>query len=181
MENVIIRQEKETDYNEVFSLTELAFRSLEISDHTEQFLVERLRKSDAFIPELSLVAEMDNKIVGYILLTKLIIRTDNAEIPSLSLAPISVHPDFQRKGIGGMLINKVHFIARELGFQSVILVGHPDYYPRFGYRKASEFGVSFPFDAPDDACMAMELSENALKNANGVVEYPKEFWEQNHI
>lgn len=176
MEDVIIRQEKETDYNEVFLLTESAFRSLEISNHNEQFLVERLRKTDTFIPELSLVAIINDKIVGHILLTRLIIRTEKGEIPSLSLAPVSVHPDFQKKGIGGMLINKAHSIAKKLGFKSIILVGHPDYYPRFGYRKASEFGISFPFDAPDNACMVVELVKNSLKYANGVVEYPKEFF-----
>lgn len=177
MGNVIIRREKEADHNEVFLLIESAFRTLEVSDHTEQFLVEILRKSNAFIPELSLVAVMNNKIVGHILLTKLKIHSDKGEMQSLALAPVSVHPDYQRKGIGGMLINKAHSIAKSIGYQSVILVGHPDYYPRFGYKNACEFGISFPFDVPEEACMAVELVENGLKNANGVIEYPKEFWE----
>lgn len=177
MENVITRQEKEADHNAVFLLIESAFRTLDFSDHTEQFLVERLRKSNAFIPELSLVAAVNNKIVGHILLTKLKIRNNNGEIHSLALAPVSVHPDYQRKGIGGMLINEAHSIAKSMGYESVVLVGHPEYYPRFGYTKACEFGISFPFDVPKEACMAVELVENALKNADGVVEYPKEFWE----
>ncbi len=176
--NVLVRQEKFEDQKEVFAITELAFRKLEISEHNEQFLVERLRKSSAFIPELSLVAEIDGKVVGHILLTKILIKNEQCEHESLSLAPVSVHPDFQKMGIGAMLIQTVHQKAKELGYKSVVLVGHPHYYPRFGYCKASDFGIKFHFDAPDEVFMANELIPNGLKGVNGYVELPKEFFEK---
>ncbi|MDO8897177.1 MAG: N-acetyltransferase [Bacteroidales bacterium] len=175
--NPIIRQEKFDDHKAVFTITELAFRNLEISEHNEQFLVERLRKSSAFIPELSLVADMEGKIVGHILLTKILIKNEKNEHESLSLAPVSVHPDFQKMGIGAKLIKAAHQKARELGYKSVVLVGHPHYYPRFGYRKASDFGIKFHFDAPDEVCMAVELLPKGLDGVNGFVELAKEFFE----
>ncbi|HEY9115679.1 MAG TPA: N-acetyltransferase, partial [Bacteroidales bacterium] len=146
-------------------------------DKTEQFLVERLRKSSAFIPELSIVAIIENKVVGHILLTKIKIKKGENEFESLSLAPVAVLPEFQNKGIGGKLIIHAHEIAKELGFKSVILVGHENYYPRFGYKPTSKYGIKLQFDAPEQNCMAIELVENGLKGINGDVVLPKEFFE----
>ncbi len=96
--NIAIRQEKAEDFKAVFNLIEKAFESEKLSDHREQFLVERLRKSRAFIPELSIIAEFENKIVGHILLTKLIIKNNQEEFSSLALAPVSVLPEYQENG-----------------------------------------------------------------------------------
>ena len=172
---ITIRQEKSTDFNAVFELIEKAFKTEELSDHKEQFLVERLRKSNAFIPELSMVAEVENKIVGHILLTKLKIKNNQDEFESLALAPVSVLPEYQRNGIGGMLIEQSHKNAKELGYKSIVLLGHESYYPRFGYSRADEFGIELPFDAPKENCLAIELIGNGLNNVNGIVEYPEEF------
>lgn len=175
--NIILRQETEQDYNEVFNLIEQAFNGLELSDHKEQFLVKRLRNSNAFVPELSLVAVCNNIIVGHILLTKIKIINKQNEFQSLALAPVSVLPKYQKQGIGAMLIKEAHKIAKELGFKSVILLGHADYYPKFGYKKASEYQIKLPFEAPNEYCMALELIEHGLKNTHGMVKYPKEFFE----
>lgn len=173
-----IRKEEIKDYDDVFKLIENAFKDEEFSDHQEQFLVERLRKSESFIPELSLVAEIDNQIVGYILLTKIkIINVNFEETISLALAPVAVLKKYQGKGIGGKLIVKAHKIAKDLNFNSVILLGHENYYPKFGYEMSNKYGIKLPFDVPDENCMLIELTENALKNINGIVEYPKEFYE----
>ncbi|WP_312207934.1 N-acetyltransferase [Empedobacter sp.] len=172
-----IRKEEEKDYNQVFELIEKAFENEEYSDHREQFLVERLRNSDSFVPDLSLVCEMNEMIVGYILLTKIKIKHSDFSYDSLALAPVAVLPNYQGNGIGGHLIEFAHKKARELGFESIILLGHPTYYPKFGYRKASDFDIQLPFDVPDENCMAIELEEDALKNVNGMVEYPKEFYQ----
>lgn len=171
-----IRQEQAADFPAVFALVEQAFSDLEISDHTEQFLVERLRKTDAFIPELSLVAEDNSRIVGHILLTKLKIQNEQQEFESLSLAPVSVLPAFQRQGIGAILIEEAHCVAKSLGYTSVILVGHENYYPRFGYKPASTFGITFPFEVPDANGMAVELVENGLAGISGTVVYPPGFF-----
>lgn len=171
-----IRQEEEKDYKKVSELTEDAFRTMEHSDHQEHFLVERLRKSDAFIPELSLVAETEDGIIaGHILFTKIKIENNEGSFGSLALAPVSVKPEFQNQGIGGQLILSGHLIAQELGYESVILIGHEAYYPKFGYEKTSNFGIYFPFDIPEENGMAIELVKDGLKNVTGIVKYPKEF------
>ncbi len=173
----LIRQEKTADYQIVFNLIKKAFETETMSNHTEPFLVERLRKTAAFIPELSLVAELNEQIVGHILLTKIKIKGDTSEHESLALAPVSVLPSHQRKGIGTALIQKAHEVAKALDFHSIVLIGHENYYPKFGYKKAADFGITFPFAAPSKNCMAIELVENGLKNVNGLVEYPKAFFE----
>jgi predicted N-acetyltransferase YhbS len=175
--NISLRQETLADYTQVFDLVKQAFANLEISDKTEQFLVERLRKSNAFIPELSIVAENENKIVGHILLTKLKIINKETEFESLSLAPVAVLPEFQNKGIGRKLILHAHKIAKELGFKSVILVGHENYYPRFGYELTSKYEIKLPFEAPEKNCFVIEMVENGLKGVSGEVVYPEEFFD----
>lgn len=172
-----IRQEVKSDYPVVFDLIEQAFRNEMMSDKKEQFLVERLRKSGGFIPELSLVAVVNQKIVGYILLTKISIETNTESIISLALAPVAVLPAFQKKGIGGRLIEEAHHIAKESGYESVILLGHENYYPKFGYQPLHHYDLSLPFEAPKENCMAIELVPDALKNKKGKVIYPKEFFE----
>lgn len=174
---ISIRQETVADYPIVFNLVEKAFRKEILSDKKEQFLVERLRKSNGFIPELSLVAEVNHEIVGYILLTKIIIETKTESETSLALAPVAVEPSFQKKGIGGRLIEEAHRIAKELCYQSVFLLGHEKYYPKFGYRPLHYFNISLPFEAPKENCMAIELVPDALSNKIGSVIYPKEFFE----
>ena len=105
------------------------------------------------------------------------IKDDKNEFESLALAPVSVLPEYQNKGIGGQLIVKAHERAIELGFRSVALIGHESYYPRFGYEPAVKFGIKFPFDVPSENCMVMELTANGLGGVKGMVEYPKEFFE----
>lgn len=174
--DITIRQESDQDFQDVFNLIKNAFEREELSDHEEHHLVERLRKSDAFVPELSLVAEVDNQIVGHILLTKINIVDENMhKFPSLALAPVSVLRDFQGKGIGGKLILAAHQKAKELNYNSIIVLGHENFYPRFGYKPSVYFGIKLPFDVPEANAMAIELDKDALKNVNGIVQYAKEF------
>ena len=174
---ITIRQEQKSDYQSVYELVELAFRDMVESDHSEHHLVERLRKSNAFIPELSLVAEVGSEIVGHILMTKVEIVSENKVTSALGLAPVSVLPPYQGKGIGGALIREAHKRAAELGYGSAVLLGHADYYPRFGYKKAIDFGIEFPFDVPHEYCMIIELLPDGLKDVHGVVRYSKPFME----
>ncbi|GAA3733456.1 N-acetyltransferase [Flavobacterium ginsengisoli] len=172
-----LRQENKNDFESVFHLIEKAFEKEEYSDHKEQFLVERLRKSDAFIPELSIVAEIDNHIIGHILFTKLEIKNESQTFPSLALAPVSVLPEFQGKGVGSKLILHGHEIAKSLGYKSVILLGHQDYYPKFGYELCEKYNIKMPFDVPTENCMVIALAEDGLKGVSGEVVYPKAFFE----
>jgi predicted N-acetyltransferase YhbS len=171
----IIRRETDADFSAVEEVVRRAFENEPHSDHTEHGLVARLRDSSAFVPELSLVAEADGVCVGHILFTRLPIRDGKTEFPSLALAPLSVRPDFQRRGIGSALIREGHRLARDLGFGSAIVLGHPGYYPRFGYRPTLVFGIRSPFAVPDANFMAVELKAGALRRVSGTPEYPHEF------
>ena len=169
-----IREETETDFSITEKLIETAFKNAEFADHNEHILVQSLRKSSAFIPELSLIAEIEDKIVGHILFSKIMIL-GTMEFESLALAPVSVHPEFQKSGIGGKLIQEGLKKAKELGYESVIVLGHKDYYPKFGFRKASEWDIKCPFEVPDESFMAIELKKDTLVGKSGTVRYSEVF------
>lgn len=176
---ITIRQERFDDYTITEEVIKKAFANMEFSDQTEHKLVSRMRKSDMFIPELSLVAitKDSTEIVGHILLSTIKIINDNHSAESLALAPVSVLSNYQRKGIGGLLILEALRIAKELGYQSVVVLGHPQYYPKFGFKQSSSWGIKAPFEVTDDVFMALELQENSLDKVSGVVEYPSVFFE----
>ena len=175
--NINIRQEKESDYKKKEAVVEKSFKNAEHTDHKEHFLVSKLRKSNVFIPELSLVAEVNEKIIGHIMFTKLQIDNGKNKYESLALAPVSILPEYQNKGIGSSLVMEGLRIAKKAGFKSVIVLGHDKYYPRFGFKPASNFGIKAPFDVPDIAFMALELYGKALNDVTGTVIYGKEFLE----
>mgnify|MGYP001453075692 CR=1 FL=1 len=170
--NIKIRQEKETDYKVSENLVEKAFKNAEYSDQKEHLLVAKLRKSDVFVPELSLVAELDGEIVGHIMLTKLIIENEENRYNTLALAPVSVLPEHQNKGVGSKLISEGLKVAKEIGFKSVIVLG-----PRFGFKPASTWGIKAPFEVPNEVFMALELEVRGLEGIRGTVVYSKEFLE----
>lgn len=172
-----LRQETPNDFFEVANVVEQAFQHVGISDQQEHFLVDRLRKSNAFVPELSIVAESNNEIIGHILLTKISIVNNSTSFESLALAPVSVLPKFQNQGIGGKLIEESHRMAKELNFKSIVLLGHENYYPKFGYELTKKYNIEIPFDAPEENCMVIELVPNGLKGVSGKVEYHSAFFE----
>jgi len=166
---MIIRQEKKEDYKKIYEINKKAF-----NQNNESELINRIRASKNFIPELSLVAENNGEIIGHILFSKMKIIGEK-EYETLSLAPIAVLPKYQNQGVGGKLIKEGLKRAEKLGFDSVIVVGHKDYYPKFGFEKASKWKIKCPFDVPDEAFMGIELKPGSLRNKSGVVEFPKEF------
>ncbi|ARJ23071.1 N-acetyltransferase [Bacillus sp. ISL-8] len=173
---VTIRQEQKNDYRKTEEVEKEAFLNEEFSDKKEHELVKRIRECDAFIPELSIVA-VDEEIVGHIMLSKITIEQDGTTVDSLALAPVSVAPSHQKKGIGGKLIGAALEKAKELGYGSVVVLGHPEYYPKFGFKKASEWNIKAPFEVPEEVFMVMELTENALEGVEGVVQYSSAFAE----
>jgi putative acetyltransferase len=140
----------------------------------EADLVDALRKGAAFLPELSLVAQAGPSVVGHILFTRLEVRGDDAR-PGLALAPMAIARGFQRLGIGGQLIRAGLAAAREKGEPFVVVLGHADYYPRFGFERASRFGIRAPMDVPVANLMALELRAGALAGVSGVVRWAPEF------
>ncbi|MDU3338272.1 N-acetyltransferase [Paraclostridium bifermentans] len=172
-----IRKETIEDREEIYNLIKESFKSAEHSDGSEQDLVNRLRNSDSYIHDLSLVATCDKTIVGHIMFTKISIESKDLKTESLALAPLSVLPKYQRQGIGSKLITEGLSIAKNLGYNSVVVLGSEKYYPKFGFKEAKEFRVNPPFDVPSENFMVIELEPTSLKNVNGVVKYAKEFFE----
>lgn len=168
--DIIVRPESKKDYESITRCNDLAFKQ-----KSEGALVEAIRKNPQFIPELSLVVEVNSEIIGHILFFPIIIESNQNNFSSLSLAPMSVVPEYQNKGIGTELVKSGLEKAKELGFESVIVLGHEKYYPRFGFKPASNWSIKPPFSVPDEAFMAIELIPDALTEVNGVVIYPKEY------
>jgi putative acetyltransferase len=165
-----IRPEKPEDYEAISRVHRSAF-----GQENEARLVEELRKSKEFLPELSLVAVIDGEIVGHILFSPVIIQCRDRNVHALALAPMAVLPEFQRRGIGSQLVEKGLECCRTFGHQIVIVVGHPDYYPRFGFSSARMKGLEVPFPVPDEAFMVLELTQGALESGAGMVLYPVAF------
>ncbi len=167
---LVVRAESPKDKVAISRVHELAF-----GRPVEARIVEALRVSPHFIPALSLVAVDGATIVGHILLTRITIKGEAAEHPALSLAPMAVVPGQQRRGIGSLLVRTGLRRAAELGHRLVIVLGHVDYYPRFGFAPASALGITPPFLAPDEAFMACVLVPGGAAGVSGVVQFPPEF------
>ncbi|MDD5638279.1 MAG: N-acetyltransferase [Atribacterota bacterium] len=134
IQNLLIRDEKESDFQEISDVTFTAFEKMEISNHTEQFIIEALRLAKAL--SISLVAELNGRVVGHIAFSP-VIMTDCTK-DWYGLGPVSVHPDFQRKGIGKALINEGLSRLKSLRAKGCCLVGHPKYYGQFGFKNVKE-------------------------------------------
>jgi putative acetyltransferase len=165
-----IRPEMPDDHAAVYEVNRLAF-----GQDNEAELVNRLRQSPDHVPELSLVATVAGEVVGHILFSRITIETAHGSAPTLILAPMAVHPDHQNRGVGSALVREGLQACKRLGHTSVLVVGHPDYYPRFGFRRASQFGIAPAFAAPDEAFLAIELVPGALAPTPGIVHLPPEF------
>ena len=142
----------------------------------EAHLLSSLRESSAYNRELSLVAELGGRIVGHVLLTRVPLRKDGEEKNVLALGPMSVVPSQSHRGIGSRLIQAGVSLAREKGYGSIVVLGHPEYYKRFGFESGKSLGVSCNLPAPEDALTVMEIVHGNLAGG-GHVEYPEPFIE----
>ena len=164
--DLIVRAETATDHSMIRQVNEAAFGGADEAD-----LVEALRMEAAVL--LSIVAESDGRIVGHILFSRMSIDTPTGAIAAAALAPMAVWPPYQRHGIGGRLIRDGLEALRGLGERIVIVVGHPAFYPRFGFSTGQARFLEHPF--PPDVFMALELSPGALDGIRGRVRYPQPF------
>jgi putative acetyltransferase len=163
-----IRIERPEDASPVRLVNQLAF-----GQPVEADLVERLRQAGT--DSLSLVAE-DDMVVGHILFTSVVIESAGRRVLGLGLAPMAVVPDRQRQGIGSQLVKRGLAILRERGCPFVVVVGHPDYYPRFGFEPASKHGLVSQWESvPDAAFMVVVLDAHAMAGVSGVARYREEF------
>ena len=167
--DIIIRAEKEIDRETIHNLVAESFSSATHTDGDEHNLVDRIRITDEYIPELSLVAVYEDKIIGYIMMSKVYVRNQIG----LALAPLAVLPEFQGRGVGISLVKEAHKRALEQGYGFSVVLGSPSYYSRFGYTAASEFGIKPTFEVPDEYFMVCKFDVNVLEP--GIVEYSKAF------
>jgi len=167
---MIIRKETNQDFDQIYNLVKTAFLTAEVSAGTEQDLVNEIRESDQYIPELSLVYEENGKVIGHIMLSKAYIHDGENKSEALYVAPLSVFQEQRKKGIGSALMRESFRIAEQLGYTSVFLVGNPDYYFRFGFKCITEFGIKYRQEIPPQFVMACELVPNALKNIQGTID-----------
>jgi putative acetyltransferase len=167
---VEIRRERDEDIPAIDKIHRVAF-----GGETEPRLVEAIRASEGFIPELSLVAEVDGKVVGHILFSPITIETKGDAVTALSLAPMGVLPEYQNQGIGSELIKTGLSECQQLGHYVVIVVGYPKYYSRFGFVPAAKKGLKISLDVPDEAFMVFEGVTGALDGVSGTVTYPPFF------
>ena len=163
-----IRPENPEDSFLIRQVNELAF-----GQPAEANLVEKLRQSGA--ETLSLVAD-DGAVVGHILFTPVTIEHPGRQVRGMGLAPMAVRPDRQRQGIGSQLVRRGLDILRERRCPFVVVVGHPEYYPRFGFEPASKHGLVSPWKGiPDAAFMVVVLDVHAMAGVSGVAKYRDEF------
>lgn len=165
-ESLLIRGEEAKDQSAVRTVNESAFGRLDEAD-----LVDSLRREGAVI--FSLVAEMNEQVVGHILFSRMWIDSPGASLAAVALAPVAVLPGHQRKGIGETLIRGGLERLRDRGERIVLILGHPDYYRRFGFSAERARALESPF--PPEAFLAVELGANALGEIRGKVRYPAAF------
>ena len=166
--DIELRREQSSDYSETENVTREAFWNHYSPACSEHYLLHIMRDCPAFVPELDVVAVCDGKIVGNVVYMKSVIRADNGNsYEVLSLGPISVLPEYQRKGIGVRMIEYTRDIARRMGFAAILLCGDPDYYSRQGFLSAETFGIRTEDDMYADALQVCPLSERAMSGMKG--------------
>jgi putative acetyltransferase len=169
---ITIRSELLRDYSEVHHLNELAF-----GQPLEANLVDKLRASCPDV--LSLVADNDERVVGHILFTPVVIDGPERRVIGMGLGPMAVLPERQRQGIGSQLVRRGLDILRERACPFVVVVGHPEYYPRFGFEPASRRGFTCQWNSvPDAAFMVLTFDAKTMEGARGLVTYRPEFSEE---
>ena len=166
---ISIRQEKSEDASAIRQVNEKAFEQPQEAD-----VVDQIRANCTNI--LSLVALQENEIVGHILFSPAVIESVNRQVEGMGLAPMAVLPEYQRQGIGSELIRQGLDILRKRGCTFVIVLGHPDYYPRFGFEPASFYGLKSQWqNVPDEAFMVMFFDDSLRHNVSGLARYRDEF------
>ena len=179
---ILVRNEQKSDYRRVEEITRAAFSYPErierggIGCPYEHWMVHELRKRDG-IPELSLVAEIEDTVVGHIICSKAEVRTSSDVIPVLNFGPLSVLPEYQKKGVGKTLIRNMISKAAELGFGAILFFGRPEYYPQFGFKEAAIWEITDSNGYNSPAFMGMELAFGYLSNAKGGKYYESDIYD----
>ncbi|MFL0269371.1 GNAT family N-acetyltransferase [Candidatus Clostridium radicumherbarum] len=168
MKYIKLRNEEPLDYREVEELTREAFWNQYVPGCNEHYLLHIMRNSDSFIRKLDFVAELDGKVVGNIVYTKSKIIDDTGEVYDvITFGPVSVLPEYQGLGIGGMLIKHTKELAKELGYRAVLIYGDPGYYSKFGFVEAENYDIRTSDNMYAVPLQALELYQGALWDCSG--------------
>ena len=165
---IVIRRERPEEISAVHRVNEQAF-----GQRAEADLVDALRQSDELL--ISLVAIEDEQIVGHILFSPVTVQSDRASWAAMGLGPMAVLPEHQGKGIGSQLVETGLEECRKARHKVVVVLGHPEFYPRFGFEPSKPLGIRWEKDVPEQVFMVTELREGALAEREGVVKYLPEF------
>ena len=165
---ITIRAETPEDFPAVRRVNELAFEG-----PAEAALVDALRPASD--PQVSLVAVAGGQVVGHIFFSPVAVESGDSGPPAMGLAPMAVLPEYQRRGVGSRLVREGLEECRRLGCRAVFVLGHPEYYPRFGFVPAAPRGLRSEYDVPEEAFMVAELLPGALGGMRGLVKYRPEF------
>lgn len=168
MTMLIVRAETPDDAARVRAVNERAF-----GRDAEADLVDALRA--AARPHVSLVAEWDGRIVGHIFFSPVALESEAGTSEAMGLGPMGVLPELQGRGVGSELVRRGLEECRRLGHEVVFVLGHPEYYPRFGFAPAGPRGIRSEYPVPEEVFMVVELSEGALAGRTGLVKYRPEF------
>ena len=163
-----VRTESTKDDESVRRVNELAFEQPNEAD-----LVDALRANAR--PFVSLVAVVDEQVVGHIFFSPVSIESENGVFTAMGLAPMAVLPEYQNQGIGSQLVREGLKECQRLGHDIVVVLGHANYYPRFGFTPASLKGLRSEYDVPDEVFMVTELVPGVLEGRRGLVKYHPEF------
>jgi len=165
---IVVRREKTADHTSVRVVNELAF-----GQPNEANLVDALRAN--VHPFISLVAVVDDRVAGHIFFSPVTIESETGAFTAMGIAPMAVLPEYQNQGVGSRLVQEGLQECERIGHDIVVVLGHPNYYPRFGFTPASSKGLRSEYDVPDEVFMAIELKEGALAGRRGLVKYRPEF------
>lgn len=164
----------ENDYETSLEAIEEAFKDVEMSDHDEQQLVNKIRKSEAYNYELEVVAKNDKgEVIGHALLSEVTIEDEQEQYTALALAPVSVLVEYRNQGLGKALIQAVEERAEAHGYNTIVVLGDPEYYQQSGYMRASDYKIYSPFDVPEAYFMVKFLTDE--NRPSGKVNYPSAF------
>lgn len=167
MGDLIIRCETAADYKKVEHLTMRAFWNIHGPGCIEHLLVRKLRQSEDYLPNISRVAELNGRVVGAIYYTKSKVIDGNTEHDVVTFGPLAVEPTCQNSGVGKSLLEETIRLAKEAGYSGIIIVGEPEYYPRFGFVTCDKFGITDSEGKNYDALMCLPLNEEVFGSIHG--------------
>lgn len=175
--DIVLRLEEPRDYGEIENITREAFWNQFRPGCDEHYLLHVMRGDPSFIPGLDYVALQDGRLIGNIVYAKgRVVDARDRSREVITFGPVSVLPEYQKRGVGARLIFHTLDLARRLGFGAVLILGHPDYYLKFGFRRARDFGIRTKDGDTFDPFMALELQPGSLAGLEGGVFYDSDVY-----